>query len=80
MFFDAPNDGVDFTGVAVRPKPADAAGGPTIRAMKWYCGRLEQLVGDGYAVGGAISLADAMIYNTFAESSDETESPDSARC
>ena len=55
---------------------ADRAGRPN-RGMIWYAGRIEGLVAEGgCAVGGAISLADVMIYSTFAEHSDEAESPD----
>lgn len=38
------------------------------RRFKWWCGRLEGCLGDGgFAVGGAVSLADVLLYNTFAE-------------
>jgi hypothetical protein len=54
-FFGMPNDGTDYTGMAVRP------GKTGVRAMKWYCGRLERIVGTtgspGCAVGSKISLA-----------------------
>lgn len=51
-FFDAPNDGTDTSGMAVRP------GKDGVRAMKWYCGRLEHIVGgNGCSVGSKISLA-----------------------
>ena len=40
-------------------------------------GRLEGIVGDaGIAVGSSISLADVLIYNTFAERLTEAEAPD----
>lgn len=53
-------------------------GHPKRRGMAWYSGRLEGIVGgSGTAVGTSISLADVMIYNTFAESLDEAESPQS---
>jgi len=38
------------------------------RYASWFAGRIEYIVGgDGYAVGSKISLADVLIYNTFAE-------------
>ena len=57
-FFDD-ETACDFAGVADRDaRPA--------RAMKWYAGRLNNIVGDGgCAVGGKISLADVMIYACF---------------
>jgi len=51
----------DTTGVA------DRAGQPT-RYLKWWMGRIEQTLGDaGFAVGSALSLADLLLYNSFAE-------------
>jgi len=46
------------------------------RFLKWYMGRLEGIVGDGFAVGGKLSLADVLIYNKFAETMTEAEGPD----
>lgn len=44
------------------------------RALPFYLGRLEQLVGtDGFAVGSQFSLADAIIYNTFGETLKDNE-------
>lgn len=38
------------------------------RRFKWWAGRIEATLGDaGFAVGGALSLADILLYNTFAE-------------
>lgn len=37
------------------------------RMLKWYMGRMEKLVGDGFAVGGKLSLADILLYSCFAE-------------
>jgi len=49
--------------------PAPAAGADrSTRYAKWWMGRIEYVVGDGgVAVGSKISLADVLIYNTFAE-------------
>ena len=38
------------------------------RLLLWYMGRLERLVGDGFAVGGKLSLADILLFNAFADS------------
>ena len=47
------------------------------RLLKWYMNRLEGIVGDGgVAVGSSISLADVLIYNSFAECLTEAEAPD----
>jgi hypothetical protein len=49
------------------PAPADGAARPT-RFCGWWMGRIEAVVGaGGFAVGNKISLADVLIYNTFAE-------------
>jgi glutathione S-transferase len=38
------------------------------RYLTWWMGRIEQVVGGkGYAVGDALSLADILLYNAFAE-------------
>eukprot|EP01104_Vermistella_antarctica_P005964 TRINITY_DN16703_c1_g1_i1.p1 TRINITY_DN16703_c1_g1~~TRINITY_DN16703_c1_g1_i1.p1 ORF type:complete len:268 (-),score=61.65 TRINITY_DN16703_c1_g1_i1:208-969(-) len=52
--------------------PAGDVAGPAVganranRQLRWYAGRLEGIVGD-YAVGSSLSLADVLIYYTFAE-------------
>lgn len=49
------------------PAPADRAG-MSERFLQWWMGRIEHVVGsNGFAVGTKISLADVLIYNTFAE-------------
>jgi len=51
----------DVTGIA------DRAGQPT-RYAKWFMGRIEATLGDGgFAVGSKLSLADVLLYYTFAE-------------
>ena len=55
------SEAVDFSG------PADGAK-RSARNLVWYAGRLEKLVGDGFAVGGKLSLADVLLYNHFADS------------
>lgn len=46
---------------------ADMAKRPE-RRLKWWAGRIEAVLGDGgFAVGGALSLADVLLYNAFAE-------------
>ena len=37
------------------------------RYMKWWCNRIEYLLGEEYAIGSRLSLGDLLIYNTFAE-------------
>jgi glutathione S-transferase len=68
-----------FTGGATDSEgPADGSSRST-RYLTWWCGRIEKVLGNsGFAVGNKISLADAMIYNTFAEVLKESEvvSPD----
>jgi glutathione S-transferase len=59
IFFDS-NEATDFEG------PADGAKRPQ-RKLKWYMGRMERLVGDGFAVGGKLSLADVMLYSLLGE-------------
>ena len=41
----------------------------------WYMKRLETFLGDGYAVGGKLSLGDLLIYNKFAEHLTDAELP-----
>ena len=48
------------------------------RALPFYLGRLERLVGtEGFAVGSQFSLADALIYNTFGETLKDNEANES---
>jgi len=35
--------------------------------LKWFSGRIEVVLGNGFAVGGKLSLADVVLYNTYAE-------------
>ena len=57
--------------------PADRAGYAT-RYLTWWMGRIEASLGnDGFAVGSKMSLADVLMYNTFAEFlSKEQAAPD----
>lgn len=59
-FFDS-TEAADATGPADGSKRAS-------RQLLWFCGRLERLVGDGFAVGGKLSLADVLLFNMFADS------------
>lgn len=55
------------TGAEDATGAAERAGYGT-RFMKWWSGRIEaSLHANGFAVGNKLSLADVMIYNTFAE-------------
>jgi len=55
--------------------PADRAGYAT-RFGQWWVGRIEAaLTGTGFAVGSKLSLADILLYNTFAEELKDTETP-----
>ena len=58
-FFDT--EATDSTG------PADGSKRGA-RNLLWFMGRLEHLVGDGFAVGGKLSLADIQLFNVFADS------------
>ncbi len=58
-FFDSA-DATDFAG------PADGAKRDA-RQLQWFMGRLERLVGDGFAVGGKLSLADVLIFRAFGD-------------
>ena len=59
----------DVTGTAKR--------GNGDRTLLWYIGRIElSLAGNGFAVGSALSLADVLLYNTFAEHLKDNEVPD----
>jgi len=59
--------------------PASTSGVPDAeqrskRALPFFLGRLEQLVGtEGFAVGTQFSLADALIYNAFGENLKDSE-------
>jgi len=65
-FFDE-SDASDYSGMAVGANRDK-------RALRWYMGRIEGIVGEGgVAVGSAISLADVMIYNKFAETMTKEE-------
>merc|ERR1719453_1429607 len=58
--------------------PADRAGYDT-RFATWWCGRIEACLGSqGFAVGTTLSLADVLLYNTFAEILQESEVHDGA--
>ena len=39
----------------------------SVRFLKGHLGRIEKDIGDGYAVGGQLSLADIALYNSLAE-------------
>jgi glutathione S-transferase len=57
----------DITGPALRD-------GQSSRYAYWYFSRIEQMLGShGYAVGNQLSLADILIYNSFAEELKEEE-------
>jgi len=67
------------TGATDSSGPADMKTRST-RYLKWYVGRIENVVGDdGYAVGGKLSLADLLIYNLFAETLLEEEAADNVK-
>ena len=51
----------DFAGPAVGATQSK-------RNVRWYAGRLERIVGDGFAVGGKLTLADVLIYYRFGDS------------
>ena len=60
IFFDS-EEATDYEG------PADGSK-RSARQLKWFLGRMEKLVGgDGFAVGGKLSLADVLLYNMFAD-------------
>lgn len=46
------------------------------RFLRWFAGRIEGQVGEGFAVGGALSLADLVLYNVFAETLAEESAPE----
>uniref|UniRef100_A0A7S2BQ67 GST C-terminal domain-containing protein n=1 Tax=Haptolina brevifila TaxID=156173 RepID=A0A7S2BQ67_9EUKA len=59
-FFES-KEATDYTG------PADGSKRSS-RMLLWFMGRMERLLGDdGFAVGGKMSLADVLLYNTFAD-------------
>jgi len=55
-----------FEGAQDSTGTADSSQRP-VRFMKWYLGRIENDIGDGFAVGSEMSLADIALYNTLAE-------------
>ena len=55
--------------------PSDMSGTRGERRAMWYMKRLETFLGDGYAVGGKLSLGDLLIYNAFAEVLTDEEIP-----
>lgn len=66
LFFDS-EVASDLSGGAVRETISD-------RYLKWYMGRIEAVLpGNGYAVGGKLSLADVLIYSMFADTLSESE-------
>merc|ERR1740121_3316346 len=57
-----------FTTGAEDKSPAVADGSNRERYCKWWAARIEAVVGDnGFAVGNKISLADVLIFRTFAD-------------
>jgi hypothetical protein len=55
--------------------PADRAGAST-RYLTWWMGRIEAVLGEGgVAVGGKLSLADVLLYYTFAETLAAEQAP-----
>lgn len=55
------------------PAPADGAG-RNERYLKWWIARIEACVGDGgFAVGSKTSLADVVIFRTFADGTSNTQ-------
>ena len=46
------------------------------RMMRWWCGRLEYLVGNNYVVGNRFTLADVLLYCTFYDYLKENEAID----
>lgn len=48
----------------ISPNPANMANRKK-RMMKWWCSRIEYLLGENYAVGEKYSLADILLYTTF---------------
>lgn len=57
-----------FSGGATDASPSRADIANRTRYFKWFAGRIEYRIGSGgFAVGGTRTLADMLIYNTFAE-------------
>lgn len=55
--------------------PSDMSGTRGERRAMWFMKRLEGVLGDGFAVGGKLTLADLLIYNQFAEELSDAEIP-----
>jgi glutathione S-transferase len=71
-YFDTTPESADLSGGADMTKRKD-------RYLRWYMGRLEGIVGGaGHAVGKKFTLADFLIYNTFAEKLTDAEQPNPA--
>ena len=69
-WFDTGADDVSPTAAADMSKRKE-------RFAKWFFGRIEGIVGaGGCAVGGKLSLADVLIYNTFGEVLEAAQAPD----
>jgi len=62
------------TGAEDSTGPADGANRSS-RYLKWFCGRIEVSLGEKFAVGCKLSLADVTLYNTFAEVLKKEEQP-----
>jgi len=65
----AESDAKDYCG------PSDMSGTRGQRYAKWFLKRLETILGDKYAVGDSLSLADLLIYNKLAEVLTDAELP-----
>lgn len=64
------------TGAKDSTGPADGSQRSS-RFLTWWMGRIEAVVGgEGFAVGSKLSLADVLLYNSFAEHLTETDSPE----
>lgn len=57
------------------PEPADMNSRDN-RMMRWWCGRLEYLVGRNFVIGNRFSLADILLYCTFGDYLKENEAID----
>ena len=54
------------------PEPADMKTRNS-RMMRWWCGRLEYIVGKQFVIGDSITLADVLLYCTFIDYLKEDE-------